>query len=133
MQTNLNGPFMLSQACIPLLRKAKDASLVFTSDHLGRKAKADWGAYAVAKFGVEGLMQVMAEELSEGSNIRVNSFAPGPTRTKLRALAYPGEDPATLKPPEQLIPYYLWLLGPDSQGVTGMAMDESSKLFHDAG
>lgn len=129
MQTNLNGPFLLTQACLPLLRKAKDASLLFTSDHLGRKGKAYWGAYTVSKFGIEGLMQVMAEELGEKSNIRVNSFAPGPTRTKLRALAYPGEDPGSLKSPEQLAPFYIWLLGPDSQGTTGMALDETSEVF----
>lgn len=129
MQTNLNGPFMLTQACLPLLRKANDASLLFTSDHLGRKAKAYWGAYAVSKFAIEGLMQVMAEELNEGSNIRVNSFSPGPTRTKLRAFAYPGENPGSLKTPDQLIPFYLWLLGPDSRGITGMSLNEHSEIF----
>ena len=133
LQTNLNAPFMLTQACLPLLRKAKDASLLFTSDHVGRRAKAYWGAYAVSKFGIEGLMQVMAEELGESSNIRVNSFAPGPTRTKLRAIAYPGEDPNTLKPPEQLTPFYLWLLGPDSVGTSGMSLHESSEIFRRAG
>ncbi|MCB1852216.1 MAG: YciK family oxidoreductase [Gammaproteobacteria bacterium] len=132
MQSNLHGPFMLTQACLPLLRRAQEASVVFTSDHLGRRAKAYWGAYAVSKFGLEGLMQVMAEELSE-SNIRVNSFAPGPTRTRLRATAYPGEDPQTLQSPEQLTPFYLWLLGPDSSGVNGMTLDESSEVFQHVG
>ncbi|MCB1830090.1 MAG: YciK family oxidoreductase [Chromatiaceae bacterium] len=129
LQTNLNGPFLLTQACLPLLRKAKDASLLFTSDHVGRKAKAFWGAYTVSKFGIEGLMQVIAEELGTENHIRVNSFAPGPTRTRLRAIAYPGEDPGSLKPPEQLTAYYLWLLGPDSAGTTGAALDESSEVF----
>lgn len=132
MQSNLHGPFMLTQACLPLLRRAQEASMVFTSDHLGRRAKAYWGAYAVSKFGLEGLMQVMAEELSE-SNIRVNSFAPGPTRTRLRATAYPGEDPQTLQSPEQLTPFYLWLLGPDSSGINGMTLDESSEVFQHVG
>ena len=123
LQTNLNGPFLLTQACLPLLRKAKDASLLFTSDHVGRKAKAFWGAYTVSKFGIEGLMQVIAEELGTENHIRVNSFAPGPTRTRLRAIAYPGEDPGSLTA------YYLWLLGPDSAGTTGAALDESSEVF----
>ena len=122
MQVNLNAPFMLTQACLPLLRKADDASLVFTSDQLGRKAKAYWGAYAVSKFGVEGLMQVLAAE-TEGSNIRVNSIAPGPTRTNLRAHAFPGEDPQTVKSPEERMPLYLWLMGTDSIGTTGQAVD----------
>ena len=128
MQANLHGPFMLTQACLPLLRRSQSASLLFTSDRLGREARAYWGAYAVSKFGIEGLMQVMAAEL-EGSNVRVNSFAPGPTRTKLRALAYPGEDPSGLQPPEQLTGYYLWLLGNESSAVNGRMLDQQSKLF----
>ncbi len=123
MQVNLNAPFMLTQACLPLLRKAGDASLLFTSDQVGRKAKAYWGAYAVSKFGIEGFMQVLAEETRDSSNVRVNSVAPGPTRTNLRAHAYPGEDPADVKPPQDLLPLYLWLMGPDSKGHTGHAFD----------
>ena len=123
MQVNLNAPFMLTQACLPLLRKADDASILFTSDHVGRKAKAYWGAYAVSKFGIEGLMQILAQETMDSTNIRVNSLAPGPTRTNLRTHAYPGEDPMTVKHPETLIPCYLWLMGADSIGTTGQALD----------
>lgn len=126
MQVNLNGPFMLTQACLPLLRKADDASIVFTSDTVGRKAKAYWGAYAVSKYGIEGLAKVLAEETDESPNFRVNTIDPGPTRTTLRATAYPGEDPMTNKPPEELMPFYLWLMGPDSRGVTGQALDAES-------
>lgn len=123
LQVNLNAPFMLTQACLPLLRNAEDASLVFTTDQLGRRAKAYWGAYAVSKFGLEGLMQVLAEETRGSSNIRVNSVAPGPTRTNLRAQAYPGEDPRTVKPADQLMPLYLWLMSADSIGTTGQALN----------
>ncbi len=126
MQVNLNAPFMLTQACMPLLRKAADASVVFTSDTVGRKAKAYWGGYAISKFGLEGLMQVLAEETRGSSNIRVNSLDPGPTRTRLRAGAYPGEDPNTVKPPEALMPLYLWLMGPESIGTHGEAITAES-------
>jgi NAD(P)-dependent dehydrogenase (short-subunit alcohol dehydrogenase family) len=126
-QVNLNAPFLLTQACLPLLRKAQDASVLFTSDHVGRRGKAYWGAYGVSKFGIEGLMQILAEETRDNSNIRVNSVAPGPTRTNMRTLAYPGEDPASVKPPEDLIPLYLWLLGPDSKGTTGRAFDAEAE------
>jgi NAD(P)-dependent dehydrogenase (short-subunit alcohol dehydrogenase family) len=122
-QVNLNAPFLLTQACLPLLRKAQDASVLFTSDRVGRQGKAYWGAYGVSKFGTEGLMQILAEETRDSSNIRVNSIAPGPTRTNMRTLAYPGEDPATLKSPQELVPLYLWLLGPDSKGTSGQAFD----------
>lgn len=122
IQVNLTAPFILTQACLPLLRRAQDASIIFTSDRVGRKGKAYWGAYAVSKSGIEGLMETLADEL-ENSPIRVNTIAPGPTRTSLRAWAYPGEDPNTLPTPESRVVEYLYLAGPDSIGVTGQKFD----------
>ncbi|MCU7804503.1 MAG: YciK family oxidoreductase [Candidatus Thiodiazotropha sp. (ex Lucinoma annulata)] len=121
IQVNLTAAFMLTQACLPLLRKADDASIIFTSDQLGRKGKAYWGAYGVSKFAIEGLMQTLAHEL-EDSQIRVNSIAPGPTQTALRAWAYPGEDPSTLPLPESIMANYLYLMGPDSKKTNGQAL-----------
>ncbi|MES9968667.1 MAG: YciK family oxidoreductase [Candidatus Thiodiazotropha sp.] len=120
MQVNLNAAFLLTQACLPLLRKADDASILFTSDRVGRKGRAYWGAYGVSKFAVEGLMQTLADEL-ESSQIRVNSIAPGPTQTALRAWAYPGEDPTSLPLPERIMNEYLYLMGPDSCAINGQA------------
>jgi NAD(P)-dependent dehydrogenase (short-subunit alcohol dehydrogenase family) len=122
LQINLNAPFLLTQACLSLLRAAPDASVLFTSDKVGRKGRAYWGAYGVAKFGIEGLMQILADEL-EGSTLRVNSIDPGPVRTDLRIQVYPGIDPATWPLPEQVMAAYLYLLGPDSRGVTGEALN----------
>ena len=122
MQVNLTAPFILTQACLPLLRQSDDASIVFTSDTVGRRGKAYWGGYGVSKFGVEGLMQILSEEL-ESSKIRVNSLAPGPVRTRIRALAYPGEDPKSLPEPKSIMNVYLYLMGPDSKGVNGQAFD----------
>ncbi|MCU7847598.1 MAG: YciK family oxidoreductase [Candidatus Thiodiazotropha sp. (ex Lucinoma kastoroae)] len=121
IQVNLTAAFMLTQACLPLLRKAADASIIFTSDRLGRKGKAYWGAYGVSKFAIEGLMQTLAHEL-EDSQIRVNSIAPGPTQTTMRAWAYPGEDPSTLPLPESIMANYLYLMGPDSKKTNGQAL-----------
>jgi NAD(P)-dependent dehydrogenase (short-subunit alcohol dehydrogenase family) len=118
IQVNLSAPFILTQACLPLLRKADDASIIFTSDRMGRKGKAYWGAYGVSKWGIEGLMETLADEL-ENSPIRTNSIVPGPTRTALRAWAYPGEDPSSLAEPESRVDKYLYLAGPDSIGVNG--------------
>ena len=120
LQVNLSAPFMLTQACLPLLRRAPEASVVLLSDTVGRHGRAYWGAYAVAKAGLENLSQVLADELGS-SRIRVNSLDPGPTRTTLRAKTYPLEDPTPLKPPEAVVPLVLWLLGPDSRGATGQA------------
>ncbi len=122
MQVNLNAPFLLTQACLPLMRKAADASILFTSDSVGRQGKAYWGAYGVSKFGLEGLMQILADETEGNSNIRVNSLDTGPVRTKMRMSVYPGEELASVKPPEALMPRYLWLMGPDSIGTTGQAL-----------
>jgi NAD(P)-dependent dehydrogenase (short-subunit alcohol dehydrogenase family) len=118
IQVNLTAPFILTQACLPLLRKSDDASIIFTSDDIGRKGKAYWGGYTVSKAGIEGLMETLADEL-ERSQIRVNSVAPGPTRTALRTWAFPGEDPKTHPLPEERVSTYLYLAGPDSTGVTG--------------
>ena len=123
LQVNLTAPFLLTQASLPLMRRSEDASILFTSDRVGRKGKAYWGAYGVSKFGVEGLMQILADETENSGNIRVNSVAPAPTRTNLRAHAYPGEDPARLPTPDSLMNTYLYLMGPDGRGITGQAFD----------
>jgi NAD(P)-dependent dehydrogenase (short-subunit alcohol dehydrogenase family) len=122
LRINLTSPFLLTQACLPLLRAADDASVVFTSDRVGRRGLAYWGGFAAAKFGTEGLMQVLAEELRDGTRVRVNSIDPGALRTAQRRQLYPGEDPNTVPPPDIAVPTYLWLLGGDSAGTTGQAL-----------
>lgn len=119
LRVNLTAPFQLTQACLPLMRQSPDASILFTSDRVGRRGRAYWGAYGVSKFGIEGFMQILADETRDSSNIRVNSIAPAPTRTKLRAHAYPGEDPDRLPSPDSFMHWYLYLMGPDSAQVTG--------------
>ena len=123
MQVNVNAPFMLTQALLPLLQRADNASIVFTSSGVGRQGKAYWGAYAASKFATEGMMQTLADELNNVSSIRVNCINPGATRTQMRADAYPGEDPVTVTTPEQLMPLYLYLMGPDSQATNGQSLD----------
>jgi NAD(P)-dependent dehydrogenase (short-subunit alcohol dehydrogenase family) len=126
LRINLTAPFLLTQACMPLLRAADDASVVFTSDRVGRKGLAYWGAYGAAAFGIEGLMQTLAEETRDSSNIRVNSLDPGKLRTAQRRQLYPGEDPDSLPTPDTVAPDYLWLLGPESKGTTGQTMTVSN-------
>ncbi len=123
MQVNLTAPFLLTRACLPLLKKAPDASVIFTSDRVGRQGRAYWGAYGVSKFGTEGLMQILAEETRDSTQIRVNSLAPVPTHTHLRTSAYPGEDPNGLPGPDDIMSTYLYLMGPDSHGTTGQALE----------
>jgi len=123
MQVNVNAPFLLSQACLPLLKCAPDASLLFTSSGVGRRGRAYWGAYSVSKFAVEGMMQVLADELDENARVRVNSINPGQVRTRMRAAAYPAENPDDLPTPQDIVHAYLYLLGPDSHGVHGKTLD----------
>ncbi|MTD39580.1 YciK family oxidoreductase [Erwinia sp. CPCC 100877] len=126
MQINVNTTFYLTQALLPLLLKSKAGSLVFTSSSVGRQGRAGWGAYAVSKFATEGMMQVLAEEYRH-HNLRVNCINPGGTRTKMRASAFPTEDPNKLKTPRDLMPLYLWLMGEDSRRKTGMSFDAQPK------
>lgn len=123
LHVNLTAPFILCRCLLPLLHKSADASILFTSSGVGRQGKAYWGAYAASKFGVEGLNQVLADELEKKPNLRVNAVNPGPTRTSMRAAAYPAEDPSTLKTPEEVLGVYLYLLGPDSRGITGRSFN----------
>lgn len=127
MKVNLRAPFMLTQALLPLLKQSPDASIVFTTSSVGRRARAFWGAYAASKCGIEGLSQMLADELLNTSNIRVNCLNPGATRTRMRADAYPGENPMSLKTAEDIMASYLWLLGPDSRGTTGQSLDAQIK------
>ena len=113
MQVNLNAGFLLTHACLPLLRAAGKASLVLTTDAVAEKPKAYWGAYAAAKGGLESLMRVLADEL-ENSDIRVNAVDPGPTSTRFRKSIYPGEDASAVKQPGALVPLYKELMNPES-------------------
>jgi len=104
------------------LHESDDASVIFTSSGVGRSGKAFWGAYAVSKFATEGLSQVLADEHRHG-DLRSNCVNPGATRTKMRLEAYPAEDREQLKKPEDILATYIYLLGPDSKGVTGQSFD----------
>jgi len=113
VRINLTVPFLLTQALLPLLRKGDQSSVIFLSSGVGRVGRAEWGAYVVSKFGVEGLTQVWAHELQR-ENIRINAVNPGGTRTQMRAAAYPMEDPETLPTPEEISPVFVWLARADT-------------------
>lgn len=123
MNINLRAPFVLTQALLPLLKASPDASVIMTGSSVGRKARAFWGAYALSKFGVEGLTQLFAEELKNTSNVRVNCVNPGATRTSMRASAYPGENPESVKTPESIAHHYVHLLSEAARGTTGQSID----------
>ena len=122
MHVNVTAAFALTQVCLPALKNAQDASVIFTSSGVGRRGIAFWGAYSVSKFATEGLSEILADEHRQG-NLRSNCINPGATRTKMRLEAYPAEDRDTLKRPEDILASYIFLLGPDSKGITGESLD----------
>ncbi|QKF49229.1 YciK family oxidoreductase [Pseudomonas graminis] len=127
MHVNVNATFMLTTALLPLLKLSGDASIAFTSSSVGRKGRAYWGAYGVSKFATEGLMQTLADEIDGLGSLRANSINPGATRTDMRAQAYPAEDPTNNPTPEEIMPVYLYLMGPDSKGINGQALDAQTR------
>lgn len=122
MHVNVTSVFAMTQVFLPLLQKSDDPSVIYTSSGVGRTGKAFWGAYAASKFATEGLSQVLADE-HRHSKLRSNCINPGATRTNMRLAAYPAEDRDLLKRPEDILAPYVYLLGPDSKGVTGESFD----------
>ena len=123
MHVNVTAPFILTRTLLPLLQRAPDPSIVFTTSSVSVKGRAYWGAYAVSKFADEGLMQVLADELATDRPIRSNSVNPGAVRSAMRAKAYPGEDATILTAPADVVWPFLYLLGADSRGVSGCRFD----------
>ncbi len=129
LQVNLTAPFLLTKACLPALEEAKEsASVVFLSDAVGREGKAYWGAYAAAKSGLEGMMQVLADEVETEGQIRCNSFDPGTLATRMRFNAFPGELPGTWPEPETVAPALVYLMGSDSKHLNGQRLSANSLL-----
>jgi len=122
MQVNVNAQFLLAQALIPVLLKADNASLIFTSSGVGNKGKAYWGAYSVSKFATEGMMQVIAAEY-ENSTLRTNAINPGATNTNMRSSAYPAENKETIASPIDIMPLYVYLMADDSKAVNGQRLN----------
>lgn len=123
LHVNVNAPFILTRSCLPMLKRSSDPSIVFTSSGVVSQPRAFWGAYLVSKWGSDGLMHLLADELESSPRIRVNSINPGKVRTNMRLQAYPAEDRSKLAAPESIVAPYLYLFGPDSQGVTGKTFD----------
>jgi NAD(P)-dependent dehydrogenase (short-subunit alcohol dehydrogenase family) len=131
LRVNTSSLFYVTRLLIPHFIARGEGSIINVSSSVGRKGKANWGAYAVSKFGLEGFTQVLAADLLP-SGIRVNSVNPGATRTEMRAVAYPAEDPLTLPTPEDISEVFVYLASDESRSVTGQAFEarEFSKSRH---
>lgn len=117
IETNLGANWRLLRALDPLLRASTAARLVFLTSRVGgAEPRAFWGAYAVSKAGLEMLAQTYALEARQ-AGVRTAIVDPGAMRTRMRAEAMPGEDPATLPLPEEILPLILEVVSPDYDGT----------------
>lgn len=123
LHVNLTAPFILTQVLLPWVRRSADASILFVSSGVVKKARPFWGAYAVSKCGLEAVRGLLSEELEREPRIRINSVNPGPMRTPMRAAAYPAEDPRTLPEPAALTGPFLYLLSAEARGIDGQYFD----------
>lgn len=116
IEANVNGPFYVSKYASPGMREG--GSIINVVSGVSVEGRAEWGAYSVSKFALEGLSQILAAELEERS-IRSNAVDPGGMRTEMRAAAYPDEDPMTRITPEENTAVFLYLASEESKNVTG--------------
>ena len=112
LNLNLTANWRLLRSFDPLFRRAEAARLIFLTSRVATEPKAFWGAYAASKAGLETLVRVYADEV-ENTPIRTTLLDPGAMRTKMRAVAYPGEDPDTLTPPDAIAPLVVELARAD--------------------
>ena len=123
LHVNLTAPYLVTTACLPLLQRVPDATVVFVGDALGRRVRAYWGAYAVSKAGVEGLAKVLAEEVEAAGTPRVTCVNPGPMRTSLRRRAFPAEPSDSASEPDAVAGGLLFALDPAAPIENGAGAD----------
>jgi NAD(P)-dependent dehydrogenase (short-subunit alcohol dehydrogenase family) len=122
LHVNVTAPFLLTQACMPLLQERVDSAVVFVLDDRERMGRAHWGAYGVAKAGLEQLAAILHQE-TEGSSLRVHALLPAPMRTALRRLAWFGEDGENVDTPEAAAEALVYLLSPHGMDARGKVLD----------
>ncbi len=112
---NVTANWRLIRSLDPLLKKSDAGRVVFLSSGAGHRAelRAYWGLYGTTKAALDALARFYAAETQNISNVRVNLFQPGPLRTTMRAKAMPGEDPMTLRTPEEAAPKILEMCAPE--------------------
>ena len=111
LTTNVLASQAMLAAFDPMLRASKDARVIGLTSSVATAPRAYWGAYAASKAAFEVLLDCYAQEVAKVSKIRVAIINPGATRTAMRARAYPGEDPASVQPPEAVAERLLALCG----------------------
>lgn len=123
LRVNTIAPFLLTKACLPLLKRSPDASVIFTSTTAAHRPAAFWGTHAVSIGAAEVLAKIWAQELETFPKLRLNIVIPGPVQCPQRKKTHPGELHTTLPKPEAIMPLYLYLMGHDSAGVSGQIFE----------
>ena len=111
LQINLTANWRLIRTLDPLLRASDAGRAIFVSSGAAARPRAYWGPYAASKAALEALVRTYADEVAN-TTVRANLVNPGPTRTRMRAQAFPGEDPATLQTPDDIAPTFVRLAEP---------------------
>jgi NAD(P)-dependent dehydrogenase (short-subunit alcohol dehydrogenase family) len=121
-RVNAAAPAAINRACAPYLEVGGDASVILVGESHGHEPVAYWGGFAVSKAALEAYFKVQADEWSD-KVIRINLAIPGPVNSPQRAKTHPGEEKSLLPQPDDLMPHFLYLMGPDSQGIRGRIID----------
>jgi NAD(P)-dependent dehydrogenase (short-subunit alcohol dehydrogenase family) len=121
---NMTANYRLIRSFDPLLRQSQAGRAIFFTTGAARNPHAFWGAYAATKAGLEALVETYRDETAITS-VRPVLLSPGPMRTKMRAAAFPGEDPDTLPPPEAIVPLVVDLCRPDREPPKGVVRFQS--------
>lgn len=123
LSINLLAPQAMLAAFDPLLKRSEQAEVIGVTSSVGRDPRAFWGAYGSSKAALETLLGAYADETAYTGKLRVTILDPGATRTRMRALAFPGEEPEQVKPPEVVAERLLALLGEDRETGAKVRVD----------
>ncbi len=123
LRVNLAAPFALTRACLPMLKRSDNASVIFVSESHGLRPAAYWGGFAVSKFALQGLLQIWQDEGLRLESPRMNILVPGPIHSPQRMLTHPGEDKSTLRRAQDVVPAFLYLLAEESNALSGQVIE----------
>lgn len=122
-KVNVLAPFLITQYCMPMLKRSPDASVVFTSTTAAHHPAAFWGAHAISKSAAESMANIWAEEMTTFPNVRINTVIPGAVQSPQRRKSHPGEITENLPDAASIMPLYLYLMGHESSGISGQVFE----------
>ncbi len=127
-KVNLAVPAALTKACLPMLKRATDASVVFLTEDHALNPKAYWGPFAVVKSALGPLIAILTDESTASPGPRFNLYLPRAVATPMRAQSHPGELASSLPTPESLAANFIYLMGSDSAGIRGCLLDNQAQM-----